>query len=307
MENIDELFSKFICNLCLTDTQKNDAKTKYTGVIDCLAKHFYNRNSNSNDQFLFGSYKTKTHIRPIDDGSDVDVLFKIDEDAYEKYEDNPSGLLQEVRRALKDKHTTTEEIHAWGKVVLVKFCDGHHNVEVLPALENDDNTFKIPNTENGGSWEENFNPREQIDSFRESNENTDGLTRELTKIIKNWVRNTSSLIYKSYQIIADVIDFLNKTYPNGKGNNKYDEIVQAFLLYKRSRLTSTDSKFSSHFETAIKRANKAVQYEKEGKHIEASEEWRKVFDCNLFPKAYENEQRRQNVRNFSNAPKPWSY
>jgi hypothetical protein len=306
MKNIDNLFSEFIDNLSLTDAQSKDAKTKYTGVIDCLAKHFYDRNSNSNDQFLFGSYKTRTNIRPIDDGSDVDVLFKIDEGTYEKYEDNPSGLLQEVRKTLKDKYTTTEEIHAWRKVVLVKFSDGHHNVEVLPAFENNDDTFKIPNTENGGSWEEDFNPREQVDSFCESNKDTCGLTQELTKIIKNWVRNTSSLTYKSYQLVTDVIDFLSDTYPDGKGRNKYDEIVQAFLIYTKNRMTSNDSKYS-HFETAITRANKAVQYENEGKHIEASEEWRKVFDDNLFPKADENEQQNQSFNHYNYAPKPWNY
>lgn len=306
MKNIDNLFSEFIGNLSLTDAQRKDAKTKYTGVIDCLAKHFYDRDSNSNDQFLFGSYKTRTNIRPIDDGSDVDVLFKIDEDTYEKYEDNPSGLLQEVRTALKDKYTTTEEIHAWGKVVLVKFCDGHHNVEVLPAFENDDDTFKIPNTEDGGSWEESFDPREQVNSFDNSNSDTDGLTRELAKMLKNWVRNTISLNYKSYLLVEDVISFLDDSYPNGKGSEKYDVIVRDFLIYKKNRLSSNDERIS-HFETAVSRANKAIQYEKEGKHIEASEEWRKVFDSSMFPKAKENEEREQDVYKFSTAPKPWSY
>lgn len=306
MKNSQDLFEEFIDNLSLTEVQRNDAKTKYTGVIDCLAKHFYGRNSNSDDQFLFGSYKTKTNIRPIDDGSDVDVLFKINEDTYGQYRNNPSGLLQEVRRALKDKYTTTEEIHAWGKVVLVKFSDGHHNVEVLPALENEDNTFMIPNTENGGSWEKKFDPRKQVNSFSASNNETRGLTRELTKVIKNWVRNTSSLRYKSYQIVTDIITFLSDTYPMGKGNSNYDEIVQSFLLYMKNRLSSNDSR-NNHFDTAVRRANKAVQYEREGKHIEASEEWRKMFDSHLFPKADENEHGNQDVYNFSNAPKPWSY
>ena len=45
MKNIDNLFSEFIDNLSLTDAQRKDAKTKYTGVIDCLAKHFYDRDS----------------------------------------------------------------------------------------------------------------------------------------------------------------------------------------------------------------------------------------------------------------------
>lgn len=306
MKNIENLFSVFINNLSLTDAQRNDAKTKYTGIIDCLAKHFYDRDSNSNDQYLFGSYKTKTNIRPIKEGSDVDVLFKIDEDTYEKYKDNPSGLLQEVRKALKEKYTTTEEIHAWGKVVLVEFSDGHHNVEVLPALKNDDDTFKIPNTEGGGSWEEDFDPRKQVDSFQKSNDATSNLTRELTKILKNWVRNTSTLTYKSYQLVEDVIAFLEDSYPDGKSNSKYEEIVQSFFIYKKSRLSLSDDRYC-HFDTALERANKAIQYEKEGKHIEASEEWRKVFDPTLFPKAEENEKREQDIHRFSTAPKPWSY
>lgn len=31
---------------------------------------------------------------------DVDVLFKIDDDTYEQYKDNPAGLLQKIRHTL---------------------------------------------------------------------------------------------------------------------------------------------------------------------------------------------------------------
>lgn len=306
MKTVENLFEAFIGNLSLTESQRNDAKIKYSGVIDCLAKHFYDRDSNCNDQYLFGSYKTKTNIRPIKDGSDVDVLFKIDENIYEKYKENPSGLLQEVRKALREKYTTTEEIHAWGKVVLVEFSDGYHNVEVLPALENDDSTFKIPNTEDGGSWEDDFDPRKQVDSFQKSNDDTDNLTRKLTKILKSWVRNTATLKYKSYQLVEDVVAYIEDLYPIGKEDSKYDEIVQGFFIYVKNRLSTTDARYC-HFETALKRANKAIQYEKEGKHIEASEEWQKVFDPNMFPKAEENELKEQDIHRFSTAAKPWSY
>ena len=103
-----------------------------------------------------------------------------------------------------------------------------------------------------------------------------------------------------------MISFLDDSYPNGKGSEKYDVIVRDFLIYKKNRLSSNDERIS-HFETAVSRANKAIQYEKEGKHIEASEEWRKVFDSSMFPKAKENEEREQDVYKFSTAPKPWSY
>jgi hypothetical protein len=301
---MEENFIQFLDNLKLTQNQREDAKKKYEGVINCMARHFYDRSKNDGDQYLFGSYKTKTAIRPIEGGSDVDVLFKIDKDTYEKYKNNTSGLLQECRNALKDTYSTTEEIHAWGKVVLVKFCDGTHNVEVLPALEKDDSKFCIPNTEDGGSWDD-FDPRSQIDAFLDSNETTDGLTRVCSMMIKNWVRNTSTLEYKSFNIVKDVILFTDKIYPDGKGDENYDVIIRDFFHFWIKRISDNDNR-KSYFQTALDRANKAVEYEKEGKHIEASEEWRKIFTPSLFPHSDKNEEKRDETKHFSIAARPWS-
>lgn len=110
MTTIEGLFKDMLANIELTSAQKDDAKTKYSGVVDCLSRHFNGRNRNCHDQYLFGSYKTKTAIRPLESGSDVDVLFKISEEKYKQYENNPGGLLQEVRKALKDTYSTTDKI-----------------------------------------------------------------------------------------------------------------------------------------------------------------------------------------------------
>lgn len=307
MKNIENLFNEFVENITLTPTQREDAKTKYEGVIDCLAKHYYDREHNSNDMFLFGSYKTKTHIRPLSENSDVDVLFRINQDIYDKYKDNPSGLLQDIRKALKETYTTTDKISAWGKVVLVKFADGHHNVEVLPALENEDGAFTIPNTCDGGSWEDDFNPREQVDEFQESNRVTNDTTRSVVKMIKRWACNTSSMNYKSFLIVGDVIDYLSACYPTGKeDNDHWDEIVSGFFTYIKNHKKSHHKEFASHIDTAQSRAIKAVEYRNEGKYIEASEEWRKIFG-DLFPKAEKNEEYKTESRVFQNAPRPWYY
>jgi hypothetical protein len=186
----------------------------------------------------------------------------------------------------------------------VKFCDGTHNVEVLPALEKDDSKFCIPNTEDGGSWDD-FDPRSQIDAFQDSNETTDGLTRTCSMMIKNWVRNTSTLEYKSFSIVKDVILFTDKIYPDGKGDENYDVIIRDFFHFWIKRISDNDNR-KSYFQTALDRANKAVEYEKEGKHIEASEEWRKIFAPSLFPHSDKNEENRNETRHFSTAPRPWS-
>lgn len=307
MKKIEDLFNEMLENITLTSTQKCDAQTKYEGVINCLSKHFFDRDYNSNDLFLFGSYKTKTHIRPLTENSDVDVLFKINQEIYDKYKDNPSDLLQEIRTALKETYTTTDKISAWGKVVLVKFADGHHNVEVLPALEDENGTFSIPNTCDGGYWEAGFAPRKQVDEFLESNKATNETTRNLVKMIKRWVCYTSTLEYKSYLIVEDVIEFLTSCYPIGKsGKEEWDELLLDFFTYIKNHKKGHHKAISSHIDTAQTRAIKALEYRKEGKFIEASEEWRKVFGTE-FPNAEKNEEKIVESRQFTSAPRPWYY
>lgn len=295
-------FTKFIENITLTETQWKDAKTKYEGVCACLDKHFYDSEYNENHKFLFGSYKLKTCVRPIVPEQDVDVLFKIDDSTYAKYQNNPSGLLQEVRMTLKEKYTTTDKIKAWGKVVLIQFSDGTHNVEVLPACEMCDGKFLIPNTEDGGVWNV-FDPRTPIKLFQDSNQSSNSLTQELTKIIKAWKRNTATLEYKSYRIAKDVTNFVNDIYPKGADTGSYLSVIKDFYTYIFSRISSTDARYS-HINTAKTRVDKAYQYEEDGKHIEASEELRKVFG-DVFPKEEKNDDNTKGVRSFTDAPSPW--
>lgn len=298
-----ENFNDFLENITLTDAQMKDAKSKYEGVCRCLDRHFYDSGYNESHKYLFGSYKLRTCTRPIIPEQDVDVLFKIDNGTYEKYKNNPSGLLQEVRIALKDTYTTTDRIKAWGKVVLVNFAEGKHNVEVLPALELNDKTFLIPNTENGGRWEI-FNPRGQVNDFCKSNEKTQCLTKKMAKMMKMWVRNTKTLDYSSYILVEDIIKFLDDNYSDGQGETQIDQIVSEFLTYVHSRLDDKDAR-KNHLKTAMARASNAIEFERQGKHIEASEEWRKVFGSE-FPKSDKNEAKNSyGVFGFTEAPKPW--
>ena len=186
--------------------------------------------------------------------------------------------------------------------VLIQFSDGTHNVEVLPAYEMYNREFLIPNTENGGSWNV-FDPRTPIKSFQDSNQSSNSLTQELTKMIKAWKRNTSTLEYKSYRIAEDVTTFVNNIYPDGADTGSYLSVIKNFFTYIFNRISSTDARYS-HINTAKTRVDKAYQYEEDGKHIEASEELRKVFG-DVFPKEEENDDNTKSIRSFTNAPSPW--
>lgn len=300
-------FKKFCYDIRLTPNQNEDAKTKYKGVCKTLHKEYYKSEYDGKTKLLFGSYKTKTNTRPLTDMQDVDVIFKITQETFAKFDDyegnGQSALLQEIKNILKKTYSTTDKVSGWGKVVLVKMTEGTHNVEVLPALEKEDGTFTIPNSENGGCWE-NFDPRKQVSEFQISNDDTNNLTAELGRIMKSWVRNTSTMSYSSYELLSDIINFLGTEFEEGAEYEDYQEVIKNFFDYVKLRCSDDDRK--SHIQTAYNRAIKAIEYIENDKPKEASEEWRKIFG-DKFPKVKENPKKKIKViPPITNPARPWS-
>lgn len=303
---MDKEFREFIDNITLTSSQSEDARKKYTGVCEKLYNYYYTGDYDDSKKFLFGSYKTKTNVRPLTPDQDVDVLFKIPQETFDKYDAYKSNgqaqLLQEVRDILKEKYTTTDTIKAWGKVVLVEFAEDHHNVELLPALELADGTFKIPNSEDGGSWEI-FNPRAEVDKFSDSNDKTNGLTRDLAKMLKAWAHNNTTMQYKSYKRLNDIIDFLTLYYPSGRGATTYSKVVFDFFDYMS--YLSVDDSIKSFIKSAHDNTQKAIEYENNGKPKEASERWIAIFGSE-FPRVRENPNQERESGKIVSPASPWS-
>lgn len=275
---MDEHFELFLRRLELTPGQKEDAKTKYRRVAKTLHNSYYQNEYDGSTKLLIGSYGKRTNIRPP---ADVDLLFKIPDETYDRfsnYEGNgQAALLQDVRKKLSKTYTTTEKISAWGKVVLVQFSDGSHNVELLPAFEVG-GVFMIPNSENGGDWE-SFDARADMKAVSESHAATNGVTRPLIKTIKRWRNHNSSLDLKSYNIELFVLEFLDS---NSVDGYSWSEIVAAFFGW----LHSKNTEHSSYVSSANNRAIKAREYELKGNYTDACLEWRKIFG-NRFP-VYDN-------------------
>lgn len=288
-------FKKFNTEIRLTDKQEADAKTKYDGVCKTLHNYYYDSTYNGSTKFLFGSYKKKTNIRPITSDQDVDVLFYMPINEFEKYDNyesnGQSALLAKVKDILKDTYSTTDKIKAWGKVILIEFSEGKHNVELLPAWENADGTFQIPNSENGGSWDI-FDPRKEVNAFQDSNSKSNGMTADLSRMMKTWKRNTSTLNLKSYQIEQFVIDYL---VDKPKDMNNYFDICCDFFQYLEQNIDDTNK---SNVQTALKRASKALDYQTEEKYDKACEEWQKIFG-GKFPKWDRSIKRKSTDENYS--------
>lgn len=276
---MDEYFLEFLEKLTLTPKQKEDARIKYNWVCQTVHNYFYDKKYDGSTKLLFWSYKKDTNIRPMTEDQDVDVLIRLPFEIYEQFNSHESNwqsnLIQKIKEILQDSYTTTDKIKWWWKVILVAFKDGTHNVELLPAFEQWDWSFIIPNSEACWSWEI-FDPKAELEKFFESNKKTSGLTRSLSKIIKKWKREVSWLTIKSYKIEEFVINFLDSYDYQDKS---YALIVNEFFVYLLDQVGILNSSF---VQTAIDRSKKALDFLEEWKIEKAVEEWQKIFGSS-FP------------------------
>jgi len=178
-----------------------------------------------------------------------------------------------VKGILEEKYPDTS-IRAFGKVVVIEFSDTKHNVELLPAWENEDRTFTIPNSGDGGSWEQ-WDPRSEIQKIQDSDSRT-GRTKALIRMVKKWSENCTAKL-KSYQIEERVLGFFANDEFSDK---KYPALVQDF--FSNFYNATADEGLRSHINTALNRVAKACEYEQNGNLEKAAEEWQKIFG-NDFP------------------------
>mgnify|MGYP003393403983 CR=1 FL=1 len=277
--NTEEQFQKFYANIKLTPAQRQDAIDKHTGVCKKLHDHYYATIAYSGDtKLLIGSYGKHTHIRPA---RDIDVVFIMPPGKFDQYNDNRSNgqsqLLQRVKTILEEKYTSTP-VKAFGKVVVLEFAETKHNVELVPAWELEDGTFRIPNSENGGTWE-TVDYRKEIEDIAASDAET-GKTKFLIRITKKWSENCSVYL-RSFQIEQAVLAFLSN-----RDFSAYTTpaLVRDFFEYFNQ--STYDQGTKSHLTTALSRATKACDFFINNKFELATDEWKKIFGDD-FPRSDE--------------------
>jgi hypothetical protein len=196
---------------------------------------------------------------------------------YKEYDDNKtnpqSQLLQDIKKILEEKYPGTP-IKANEKIVAVQFADGTHDVEVVPAWELTNGSFRIPNSGNGGSWED-YDYRADIARVKDSEAKT-GQTKFLIRAIKKWYDNCSVQV-KTFEIEESVLSFFDSNTASQDRASLIKNFFEYFLDY------TDDDKTKSHITTAINRAKKAVEFETNGEYDKAIDEWVKIFG-NDFPK-----------------------
>lgn len=144
-------FETFVESLQLKN--EDDIDIKYRGITKRLNMSYYADNKSEEDHaYKVGSLGRQTAINGI---SDMDMLFVLPDCKYKQYNNysgnGQSALLQDVKKELKKKYTNEKiKVRGDGQVVVIKFSN--YMVEVCPAFENSDGSYKYPDSNNGGVW-----------------------------------------------------------------------------------------------------------------------------------------------------------
>lgn len=219
---LKESFDEFLINLKVDNLE--EITTSLNGIAKKLNLKYYE--SSAEDNYLIvGSMGRKTSIKGE---SDIDVIYELPDDVFKRfdnYESNgQSQLLNEIKEELQEKYPSTE-IKGDGQVVVISFKK--YKIELVPGFKQDDDSYKYPDTHDGGSWK----ITKPILEINESQNmiNTTDTYKDICQMIREWKANNGVTICG---ILIDTLikSFLdeNDSYKNLTKDNYYDLLTNVF-------------------------------------------------------------------------------
>ncbi|WP_196494982.1 SMODS domain-containing nucleotidyltransferase [Pseudomonas aeruginosa] len=177
--SISEKFQGFLSNLRITNDDQ--ISLRYGEITAALNKEFRDTESKTANNLQVGSYGRWTAIQGI---SDLDMLYIMPAKSWNDY--NVSGgqskLLEKTKDIIKARYPRTD-IYVDSPVVRVLYTNFH--VEVQPVFEQEDGSFKYPDTSGDGSWKIT-KPREEITEIAKINGEKNRNLRRLCKMARAW-------------------------------------------------------------------------------------------------------------------------
>jgi hypothetical protein len=274
-----EKFSAFIDNLKI-DNEKQ-ISDRYEEITRVLNKNYRDSESKTANSLQVGSYGRCTAIRGI---SDLDMIYMLSDDEWARFKDGrQSALLQEVKGVIKKRYSRTD-IKGDGQVVVVSF--DNQDVEVVPAFEQEDGSFKYPDTNEGGSWPIT-RPREEIQAISKKNGIKNNNLRPLCRMVRAW-KNKHGVAMGGLLIDTLAYNFLDDTDDYDESSfGDYDVMVRDFFEYLSKQESQTyyfapGSNQKVYVEKSFKRKAKnayrlccaAVDA---GETASAQAKWKKIF------------------------------
>ena len=199
---IAEMFEQFLNNLSIDN--KEQISDRYEEITCALNKKYRDTESKTANSLQVGSYGRGTAIKSV---SDLDMIYFLPQSAWDRFKNGrQSALLQEVKDAIKGRYSRTD-LWGDGQVVVVSF--ENQEIEVVPAFEQPDGSFKYPNTNNGGSWPIT-RPRSEIKAISDLDKDKNSNLRRLCKMVRAW-KNKHGVVMGGLLIDTLSFNFLKVT------------------------------------------------------------------------------------------------
>lgn len=210
---VTEMFTQFLDNLKVDNA--DTISMRYGEITASLNKKFRDTESKTTNSLQVGSYGRWTAIKGV---SDLDMLYIMPKNKWDDYKNgNQYQLLADAKDAIKARYPNTN-VCVDRLVVTATYTNFH--VEVQPVFEQDDGSFKYPDTYNGGSWKIT-KPREEMTAMKEFHQQKNKNLRRLCKMARAW-KNKHGVGMGGLLIDTLAHNFLKST-------TDYDE--RSFLWY----------------------------------------------------------------------------
>lgn len=224
MKQVKDDFNQFISNLQIDNF--DDINTSLVGIAKKLNQKYYD-NSTTDNYLMVGSMGRNTSIKGE---SDIDVIYELPDEVFERFDDYESNgqsqLLNEIRDVLKEKYPSTD-IKGDGQVVVISFTK--YKIELVPGFKQDNNSYKYPDTHDGGSWK----ITKPILEIEEANNMINNIStyRDICQMIREWKANNGVTICGLLidTLIKDFLD--NNPEYKWKSKSDYYELLKSVFKY----------------------------------------------------------------------------
>lgn len=275
------MFKEFINNLAISN--KETISNRYAELTKTLNKHFRDTDSETANTLQVGSFGRKTGINGI---SDLDMLYIMPKSSWDTYNNAQNGqykLLSDTKEAILSHYSCTD-VRVDRLVVTVTFSNFY--IEVQPVFEQEDGSFKYPDTKDGGSWK-TTKPQEEIDEISSMDGAKNKNLRRLCKMVRAW-KNKHGVAMGGMLIDTLAYNFLKSTTEyDDKSYLNYDWLSRDFFKYLSGLPEQTEyaalgskqrvkvkKKFQNKAKKAYKLCVEAIEAENQAS---VNDKWKKVY------------------------------
>ncbi|SON61730.1 hypothetical protein MSIMFI_03248 [Mycobacterium simulans] len=274
-----EIFDGLLTNLKVDNNDTIAARRDE--ITKVLNKEFRDLDGSTNNQLMVGSYGRFTAIRGI---SDLDMLYILPSSLWDRYkgENGPSDVLSRASTAIQARYPNTS-VKVDRLVVVVTFQS--FTFEVQPVFEQEDDSFKYPDTKTK-SWKVT-KPREEIKEVSTYDGITNGNLRKLCKMARAW-KNKHGVVMGGLLMDTLAYNFFQKTTDHHSATTAtYDLMVRDFFKFLteeddhdhyQALGSKQDVKVKKKFQRKAKTAHELClrAIDSAGKTT-ANAKWKKVF------------------------------